>query len=192
MKENGHHHEGGKSSFRSVDVGKLYREIPLKPGITFLDLGCGRGEYSLEAAKLLGNNARIIAVDQWAEGIELLEAAIREQGNDTIKAFAQDASKEIPADSDSVDLCLMSNVLHGLVRNDLANQTFEELKRVMKPGGYLAIIEWKKQDGPPGPACEIRLSDTEVEALVQPLGFSKKKVLEVGEYHDLMVFEYSV
>lgn len=191
MEGNKHRHAGGKSSFRMIDADTLYGEIPLKPGSTFLDLGCGRGEYSLEAAKRLGDQAKIIAVDQWAEGIELLNGAIQEQGLHTLETFTRDVTQEIPAKSASVDVCLMSNVLHGFVANDETPQLFKELKRIMKPGSCLAVIEWKKQEGPPGPAREIRLAVDEVEALLQPIGFFKKKVTAVGENFDLMIFEYS-
>ena len=62
----------GKSSFDLVDVGTVYRELDLKKGITFLDVACGRGAYSLKASEIVGSAGTVYAVDLWQEGIEQL------------------------------------------------------------------------------------------------------------------------
>jgi ubiquinone/menaquinone biosynthesis C-methylase UbiE len=190
MTEKGHHNEGGKTSFRWVDGDKLFKEISLIPGNTFLDLGCGKGDYTLAVAQILGRDSEIIGIDQWAEGIDILTTEAKNQGFPNIKAYTGDISQELPVKSSSVDICLMSAVLHGLVKNERVEGTLKELKRVMKPRGQLAVIEWKKKEGPPGPSISTRLSEKEVEDLLNPVGFIKKRMTSVGEYFDLMVFLY--
>ena len=45
-------HGAGKSSFALVDPDLVFGEFRLGGGITFLDLGCGRGEYAIAASKI--------------------------------------------------------------------------------------------------------------------------------------------
>lgn len=59
----------GKSSFERIDSARFFRELDLKKGITFLDLACGRGTYSLAVSEIIGPAGRVYAVDLWEEGI---------------------------------------------------------------------------------------------------------------------------
>ena len=44
----------GKSSFELIDSTLLFRELDLKPGVTVLDLACGKGAYTLAASEKVG------------------------------------------------------------------------------------------------------------------------------------------
>ena len=44
----------GKSSFDLIEPSKLLAELQLPKNITFLDLGCGAGNYTLAVAVVLG------------------------------------------------------------------------------------------------------------------------------------------
>jgi hypothetical protein len=59
---------------------------------------------------------------------------------------------------------------------------------VLNPSGLLAIMEFKKIDGPPGPPIHVRLASQDVERIVTRYGFIKERVVEVGPYNYLMTF----
>ncbi len=61
-----------------------------------------------------------------------------------------------------------------------------EIARVLKPGGRLCIIEFKKVEDGPGPPLSVRLSPEETEEVVAPLGFVKDRVTDVGPFHYLI------
>jgi ubiquinone/menaquinone biosynthesis C-methylase UbiE len=82
----------------------------------------------------------------------------------------------------------MSNVLHGLVANNEAEDTLKEISRVTEHGGKLAIVEFKRQESPHGPPLSIRLSSDEVEVLVRRYGFSTRRAQEVGPDHYARIF----
>ena len=69
-----------------------------------------------------------------------------------------------------------------------ADMVLKKIKTLIKPGGCLAVIEFKKIEGPPGPPVEIRLSEAEVEEMVTRHGFVKKETIDIGEYNYLMTF----
>ena len=181
----------GKSSFDLIDAAAFYRELDLKNGITFLDLACGRGAYSLKASEIVGPGGTVFAVDLWQEGIEQLKASAAEQNIQNIEAFVSDAGRHIPVNDQVVDVCLMATVLHDFVDDQISKQVLHEVVRVLKTDGMLAIVEFNKIDGPPGPPVHIRLSPEEVGDMLGPYGFTQERLLEVGPYNYLMLFRKS-
>lgn len=82
----------------------------------------------------------------------------------------------------------MSTVLHDLVGDGTHETALRETRRVLKPEGRLAVVEFKKLAGSPGPPVEVRLSPQEVEALLRPHAFEVVRTLDVGPYHYLSMF----
>jgi len=181
----------GKSSFDLIDVEAFYRELDLKPGITFLDVACGRGAYCLKASEIVGSAGTVCAVDLWPEGIEQLKASAVEKNALNIHAVVSDAGRQIPLDDQVVDVCLMATVLHDFVADQISKQVLHEIVRVMKTDGLLAIVEFKKIDGPPGPPVHIRLSPEAVGDMLVPYGFKQLKLIDLGPFNYLMLFNNS-
>jgi ubiquinone/menaquinone biosynthesis C-methylase UbiE len=152
-----------------------------------LDLGCGEGNYALAAAALIGPAGVVYAVDLWQEGIAALKERAAREGRANLKALVAGAG-QVPCESLSVDVGFMATVLHDLVEDGTAAGALAEMARVIKPGGLLAIVEFDKIDGPPGPPRHIRLEAAEVEALVAPYGFRRQKSVKLGPYNYLITF----
>jgi ubiquinone/menaquinone biosynthesis C-methylase UbiE len=179
----------GKSSFDLIDTNKFFAALVIKPHMRILDLACGQGNYTLALAEAVGPEGVVHAVDLWEEGLAKLreEAAIR--GFQQVRPILADASGPLPLEAASIDLCLMATVLHDLVEAGTAAGALAEAARLVKAGGTLALVEFKKIDGPPGPPLHIRLAPEEVNSLVEPYGFKKRQLEEVGSYTYLMLFQ---
>jgi ubiquinone/menaquinone biosynthesis C-methylase UbiE len=178
----------GSSSFDLVDAAKLFLELALGAGDVFLDLGSGAGAYALKAAEYVGDEGAIYAVDLWEEGIAALRSEAEARGIGNLRAKQADISKRIPLPSGSVDVGLLSTVLHDLVRDRTQAGTLGETRRVLRPGGKLAVVEFKRVAGPPGPPVGIRLAPAEVCALLRPHGFDLARIVEVGPHLCLSLF----
>jgi ubiquinone/menaquinone biosynthesis C-methylase UbiE len=177
----------GKSSYDLIDPDTLWAALNLPRGITFLDLGCGQGNYSLAAADIIGPHGLVYAVDLWEEGIAALKERTAREGRANLKPLAA-AAGQIPIESLSVDVGLMATVLHDLVEAGTAAGALAEVSRVIKAGGRLAIVEFDKIDGPPGPPRHIRLDPAEVEAMLAPYGFTREQTMKLGPYNYLITF----
>ena len=187
------HHEtkptgAGKSSFELIDTAKFFRELDLKKGVTFLDVACGRGAYSLAAADIVGKDGQVYAVDLWEEGILSLKKQAASKGVQNLAAFVSDVSQNIPVESECVDVCLMATALHDFVGDQIDREAMKEVVRVMKPEGILVIVEYKKIDGPLGPPKAVRLSPQEVDTLVSAYGFRQRHLTEIGDNHYMQIF----
>jgi len=174
----------GKSSFDLIDTEKTFALMDVKPDSSFLDLACGTGKYSIEIANRIGETGTVYAVDLWPEGIEALNQEISITSIKSIKTIIADISKKLPFEENSIDSCLMATVIHDLSKSD-QKATIQEAARIIKPGGTLNIIEFKKLDKGPGPPIEIRMDEEKIETLVTPYGFKKVFNSEIGPFNYL-------
>jgi len=179
----------GKSSFELIDPNILTETLPVKPGSVVLDLACGKGAYSIFLSKIVGEQGLVYAVDLWKEGLLLLEQEIENKNITNIMTILGDASKEIDVDEYHVDLCLMSTVLHDFEEADQTDAVLKQVIPLLKPKGCLAVIEFKKVEGPPGPPIKIRLSENEVDKIVTGYNFKKIKTVDVGDFNYMMTFQ---
>lgn len=178
----------GKSSFELINTDILKQMLPVHQGSVILDLACGKGLYSLFLSKLAGSSGLVYAVDLWEEGLQMLEAEALKNEVATIAVIKADATKEIDIEAHSIDLCLMATVLHDFKEMSAEQAVLKQIKTLLRPGGCLAVIEFQKKDGPPGPPADIRLTRQETEELVTGLGFKKTNVADIGDYNYMVTF----
>jgi ubiquinone/menaquinone biosynthesis C-methylase UbiE len=85
-------------------------------------------------------------------------------------------------------VCLMATVLHDLVADKVERQVIKEILRVMKSESTLAIVEFYKKEGPPGPPKRVRLSPEEVVKILSVYGFKQNRYTEVGPDNYLQIY----
>jgi ubiquinone/menaquinone biosynthesis C-methylase UbiE len=178
----------GTSSFELIDPTLLFDELKLEKGSRFLDLACGLGKYSIFASQYIDREGVIYAVDLWEEGIKELEKEIYAGQIENIKTIITDISLNIPIENGSIDTCLMATVVHDLVYDKTEAGTLEQVKKVMRNDGVLAVLEFKKINPPPGPPLEIRLTPDQLDSIVGPYGFIRNRTTDFGNYTYLSLY----
>jgi ubiquinone/menaquinone biosynthesis C-methylase UbiE len=177
----------GHGTFDLIDRESFFEELRLGKSTVLLDIGCGRGDYTIALAELIGPEGRVYALDAWREGLAQVRKRASIRGLKNIETVRADVNKRIPLEDGTIDVCLMATVLHDLLREGTGEVALRETARVLKPGARLAIVEFKKVEVGPGPPQQVRLSEEETEAVVTPYGFKKEQVSELGAYHYLFV-----
>ena len=177
-----HHcrHSRGPSSFGMHDSARVFREIQLKEGECFLDLGCGAGDYAVYAANIVGESGRIYALDRWEPTIDGLTKEADLQGLKNVTAMRADITDVFPLEDRCVDVCFLATVLHTFHPLQDERSLFSEISRVVKPAGQVAIIECHKERRGFGPPEHMRLSPEELEDILKPYGFEAIGTLDLG------------
>jgi ubiquinone/menaquinone biosynthesis C-methylase UbiE len=186
-KHKGSHQHGGMTSEGMIDAEQALQKMDLKSAEWFFDAGCGDGHFTIPAAEMVGDSGKVFAVDVWEDGIKSLNQKLQSKGIANVFTSISDLTLAVPIDDNCIDVCLISNLMHGFAANDEIDAAFGEITRVLKPGGRLAIIEFKKT-GSHGPPPEIRLAPEDVEREVTPFGFRRAKVADAGPMHYLITF----
>lgn len=176
----------GPSSFQMQDSGLVFEKLDLKQGDMFVDLGCGGGDYSMHAASIVGESGSIFAVDLWPEMLEKISEDARAVGIHNIRPVVSDIRKKIEVPDASMDVCLISTVLHMLDFQRETDRLFAEIKRILKPRGKLAVIECKKENSSFGPPMQARISPEEVEKAFVEFGFLKTDFIDLGSNYMVM------
>lgn len=119
--------------------------------------------------------------------MDILKQEIRNQDLKNIEPLLADITSSIPVKDGSVDIYFTANVFHGIVGNEELDSTMNEINRVLKEDGVLAIVEFIKTEGTPGPPMDVRLEPQEVLENIEKYGFKKKEIKETGPYHYLVL-----
>jgi ubiquinone/menaquinone biosynthesis C-methylase UbiE len=140
----------GAASFTRPEAGEFYDELPLwsapfglllldrvpmRPGMSILDVGAGTGFLTLELAQRCGPGSTVFAVDPWAAAMRRLRRKLAFFGVQNVRLLEQDAAALDLPDA-SIDL-VVSNL--GINNFDNPDAVLRACVRVMKTGGRLLL-----------------------------------------------------
>ena len=108
-------------------------------------------------------------------------------GLGNVQAMVADLTAPLPLEDKLIDLCFLATVLHALDPAVDGKILFPEIRRVLEPGGRLAIIECKKEHPSFGPPIQMRLSPEDIEKAIRPYGFEKLGLTDL-RYNYLIQF----
>lgn len=171
----------GISSITKFDLSVVFKELNLKKGDCFLDIGCGAGDYSFKASELVENSGLVYALDCWEELIAKLNQKINLLNIKNMQAIFADITKFLPISDNNIDVCLIAMVLHGFDLEKYGETIFTEIQRVLKSDGRLVVIEMKKDEASASHPAHILLSVTEVENLIKKYNFKRISYADLGD-----------
>lgn len=104
-----------------------------------LDYGCGTGDFTIPAAKIVGSAGKVCALDCFPRQLRIVKARASKEGLSNIKVILSDLETGLP--DESVDIIWMCDVFHEMRQK---RAVLEELHRVLKKDGILAIHDGMK------------------------------------------------
>ncbi|MBU4384411.1 MAG: methyltransferase domain-containing protein [Proteobacteria bacterium] len=175
-----HHQSRGPSSYAMQDPERLWQILDPRPGQSLADLGCGPGDYALEAAKRVGPGGRVWALDRDPRLLAALADEAQARGPENLATLAADLREPLPLQSQTVDLCLLATVLHVIKYTLADGRLLREISRVLRPGGRLAVLNCSMADLSFGPPAHLRITPEELDELVRHHGFARLSLENLG------------
>jgi demethylmenaquinone methyltransferase / 2-methoxy-6-polyprenyl-1,4-benzoquinol methylase len=114
-------------------------------GQQVLVVACGTGRGMIELAQAIGPTGRVDAMDLSEQMIEQARAKCEEKGLTDRVHFKQGNAKELPYPDGAFDIVYNGYML-DLIPLDSFEPILKEMKRVLKPGGKLVLLNMSKPD----------------------------------------------
>ncbi|MEA1964631.1 MAG: class I SAM-dependent methyltransferase [Candidatus Aerophobetes bacterium] len=119
---------------------RVLKEVGIKKAHTILDFGCGAGTYSLPAAKIVGEEGRIFALDKSRVKLNELIRKAESAGLENIRIMETSGELKIPLRERSIDVVLLYDILHSYYFSlSGRRKLLKEVYRVLKLDGLLSV-----------------------------------------------------
>lgn len=160
------------------------RLIRVARGSTVADLGAGSGYFTVRLARAVGAAGKVYAVDIQSGMLELLKTAVaRERLTNVVPVLSTEDNPRLP--DESLDLVLMVDVYHELSSPQV---TLGHLKRALKPGGRLVLLEYRAEDPNVPIRPEHKMTKAQVKLEIEHEGFRQQRVYDDLPRQHLIVF----
>ena len=146
----------------------LLAALGVLPGMTVADLGAGTGYFSVRLARAVGAKGRVLALDVEPNLVDYMKARAAKESLPQLEAAV------VPADDPrlpphGVDLVLVVDTWHHL---DDRVHYLAKLVSGLKPGGRVAVVDFKKGELPVGPPDAHKLPPEAVVREFEAAGWS--------------------
>ena len=166
-----------------IDPFKFLEEVSIRSGMKVADFGCGTlGHYIFPAAQLVGPEGKVYAVDILKSVLDGIGSRAKMDGTNNVEILWGDIERPngVKIDDGSLDMVILAN---NLFMSKQKPAMMTEIARVLRPGGRLAIAEWKPTGISIGPDKDTVVPFNEAQKLAEEAGFVLEKNFEPGKYH---------
>jgi ubiquinone/menaquinone biosynthesis C-methylase UbiE len=121
-----------------LDPGEVLGMYGVAGGMELLEIGCGTGLFTVEMARMLGDQGTVHAVDVQPAMIQRTQARTAGAGVAHMVQLHHCGVYDLPFADDTIDLAVLISTLGEVPDKPAA---FSELRRVLKPGARLGVTE---------------------------------------------------
>lgn len=161
-------------------------QLDMVANASVADFGCGSGFFSLAFARAVGEKGKVYALDILPSSLEAVASRAKALGLNNVVVKRANLEREggsgLP--DNSLDWVIMKDVLF---QNKDQIRMIWEAYRVLKPGGFLFIMEWNEMEASFGPEMSLRISRQKLIEMLEERGFCPVKDIVAGDYHYALV-----
>ena len=158
--------------------------LEIKEGERIADIGAGSGYFSMRFAHHVGAAGQVLAVDINPDMIIHLNQRIRDASVQNVRTILALPDDPLLAAS-SVDRVFICETWHHIGNHP---QYLAQLKKVLKPGGQVIIVDFQKKAMTVGPPAEMRVAREDVVKEFEQSGFRLAKEHTFLPYQYFLVF----
>ena len=170
---------------RLIDIPPDYIENKLhieKPEV-IIEIGAGTAFFSIEFFRKY-NPTSLYACDISDVMIDWMKENVSSEYPCIIPVKSYEHN--VPLDDEISDLVFMINLHHELEDPALS---LKESFRLLKSGGKIFIVDWKKKEMEEGPPVKIRYFSEEAQKQIEDVGFKNVEIFNDLQKHFLVVGE---
>jgi ubiquinone/menaquinone biosynthesis C-methylase UbiE len=162
-------------------------QLGLREGMKVGDFGAGSGHYTRAVAAIVGHGGRVYAIDVQEDVLKHLKLNTHLRHHGIVETVWGDLEKSggTHLRDAALDAAIVANVLFQIENRF---EFMAELKRVLKPGARLLVIDWAGSYGGIGPAPAKVVPEHDAEAFFINAGFHKVKSFRAGAHHYGIIF----
>lgn len=162
-------------------------QLGLREGMKVGDFGAGSGHYARAVAAVVGYGGKVYAIDIQEDVLKHIKLNAHAHHQSVIKTIWGDIEKSggTHLREATLDAVILANALFQI---DDRPGLLEEMKRVLKPGGKLMVVDWAGSYGGIGPRPEQVVSEHSAEDFFINGGFHKVKSFRAGPHHYGIIF----
>lgn len=149
-----------------LPYGEIMEKLGIDPEDVIADLGAGNGFFAIPMARYLNNT--VYAVDVEPRMMEALKERAEAERITNI-CYLQSDLASTAIDDHSVDKVLAAFVMHEMPSIE---DTLDEIKRIVKPGGAMLFLEWALVETEKGPPLNERISSEDLAAIFEKKGLA--------------------
>ena len=160
--------------WETADGIEFLKRIGLKSSQTVLDFGCRVGHYTIPAAKVVGNEGIVYAVDKEQQALNELEQKALHLNLKNIITINTSGRIQIDLENDTIDVILFYDVLHYHEKKE-REKLYTEAHRILKPDGLLSVYpKHNLEDNPTMEFKNLSLNGIKQEIQNSKFVFEKK------------------
>lgn len=161
---------------------RVIEALALKPGQMVADIGSGTGYFTIRLAKSAAA-PKVYGADIEPGMVKYLRDRAAKEGLNNVVAVQ--AAADTPNLPEHVDLVLIVDTYHHIGDREVY---FRRLAKSLKPGGRVAIIDFKP-DSPEGPPKEFRFSPEKFKAEMSKAGYKLAAQHDFLPRQNFLIFE---
>jgi ubiquinone/menaquinone biosynthesis C-methylase UbiE len=176
-----------RSTIMFSDPSYNIEQLSLQSGAKVADLGCGSGFYSMVLARAVGDKGKVYAIDVQKGLLDRIKKEAEKEELRNIEVIWGDVDDigGTKLRDDSVDAVVATNLLFQIENKD---NFAREIKRILKKGGKLLLVDWSSSFGGVGPEQRAVVSQRAGSELFEKNGFVIERQIRAGDHHWGVIF----
>lgn len=115
---------------------KILEGSGIKKGMKVLEVGCGTGFFTINAAKIIGENGRLISIDMSPLSVDMVAKKAEKADIKNVKVIKANAI-DTKLENSSFDEILIFGVIPAPMLP--MNQLLSEMQRILKQNGIMSV-----------------------------------------------------
>ena len=158
--------------------------LNLKPGEVIADIGAGSGYFTFRIAHHVGAKGKVFAVDVSPDMIRHMNRRIRDSKAANVVSVLAEPNDPLLGER-SIDRFFICNVWHHV---ENPTKYLSMMKKMLKPGGEIVMIDFHKKELPFGPPLEMKIAREDLLKQMEANGFRVTKEHTFLPYQYFLVF----